>query len=186
MVCSSESVLRVRSNSGPTLGSRAPFTHWSWDDVTRFTRASEIYTNVEKLKCAGWDLFHWLSFITYCLTSEMKHALVQFKHLRLRIRLLVCRKELHCLRRNKVECMHYVELHSALLSFFFFLKAKHEPKIWKYIFVHYNINCFIYLHFRLYLQMFVNLALTSICGSLRAFSLDLGAGNIKNLIINTS
>lgn len=43
MVWSSESVLRVRSNSGPTFGSRAPFTHCSWDDVTRLIRASEIY-----------------------------------------------------------------------------------------------------------------------------------------------
>lgn len=42
MVCIRESVLRVRSNSGPTFGSRAPFTHCSWDDVTRLIRASEI------------------------------------------------------------------------------------------------------------------------------------------------
>lgn len=48
MVWSSESVLRVRSNSGPTFGSRAPFTHWSWDDVTRLIRASEIYTNTHR------------------------------------------------------------------------------------------------------------------------------------------
>lgn len=50
MVCSSESVVRVRSNSGPTFGSRAPLTHWSWDDVTRFIRASEIYTHTHTVK----------------------------------------------------------------------------------------------------------------------------------------
>lgn len=48
MVCRSASVVRVRSNSGPTFGSRAPFTHWSWDDVTRFIRASEIYPHTQR------------------------------------------------------------------------------------------------------------------------------------------
>lgn len=42
MVCSSESVLRLRSKSGPTFGSWVPFTHWSWEDVTRLMSASEI------------------------------------------------------------------------------------------------------------------------------------------------
>ena len=45
MVCIRESVLRLRSKSGPTFGSRAPFTHCSWDDVTRLIRASEICTH---------------------------------------------------------------------------------------------------------------------------------------------
>lgn len=69
MVCIRESVLRVRSNSGPTFGSRAPLTHCSWDDVTRLIRASEIcphthaYTDtvskrVQEVTCMTWREKH--------------------------------------------------------------------------------------------------------------------------------
>lgn len=97
MVCNSESVVSVRSNSGPTFGSRAPFTHWSWDDTTRLIRASEICEHTTTsygrlghvgLLCSGICSTH--GFITLCPTSEMRRALVQFKYLRTGIRPLIC------------------------------------------------------------------------------------------------